>query len=301
MSTGDGSAKFTESAFPRMSKGAPKSIGKNSSKPSQRVTRNSWRSFSMREASRTMNFCRASQNRSRRQNLSHRLHFRDRKHRNTAAPQHYSHLPAPTPPRAAPSLAKTPRTTMSSARLPIAHLSRHFVFKTYSDPFTGRVSLYRGLLRRDDVRRSSLQRQQKRGRTIRPDRDHAGQNAGYRAQAARWRYRRRRQNSRRRLTGDTLADKTHEITYPSVKWIEPVILSSSPRDFRVRWRRKSRVRSTSQRVGNFMRLVGERVPCNRLLEFGDGADIASVQLGHGNQRFALHGRDLGESFCRAFC
>ena len=97
-----------------------------------------------------------------------------------------------------------------------------FVFKTFSDPFTGRVSLFRvysGVLSADthpyNVNRSVAERfaqiatmQGKNLVTV--PKLHAG-DIGAVAKL------------KDTLTGETLTEKGHEITYPSVKWIPPVI------------------------------------------------------------------------------
>ena len=49
-----------------------------------------------------------------------------------------------------------------------------------------------------------------------------------------------------------------------------------------------------------MAFVGQRVPGDRFLQLRDGADVAGMQLRHVDQRLALHGGDLGESFRDAF-
>jgi len=97
-----------------------------------------------------------------------------------------------------------------------------FVFKTYSDPFTGRVSLYRvysGVLTAEvhpyNVSKSAAERFAQiatmQGKTlVTVPKLHAG-DIGAVAKL------------KETATGDTLTDKVHEITYPPVKWIEPVI------------------------------------------------------------------------------
>jgi elongation factor G len=97
-----------------------------------------------------------------------------------------------------------------------------FVFKTYSDPFTGRVSLYRvysGVMSADvqpyNVNKSTAERFAQiatmQGKTlVQVPKLHAG-DIGAVAKL------------KETVTGNTLADKAHEITYPSVTWIEPVI------------------------------------------------------------------------------
>jgi elongation factor G len=97
-----------------------------------------------------------------------------------------------------------------------------FVFKTFSDPFTGRVSLYRvysGVMTADvhayNVNKSVAERFAQiatmQGKTlVQVPKLHAG-DIGAVAKL------------KETATGDTLADKAHEITYPRVKWIEPVI------------------------------------------------------------------------------
>jgi elongation factor G len=97
-----------------------------------------------------------------------------------------------------------------------------FVFKTYSDPFTGRVSLYRvysGVMTADvhpyNVNKSVAERFAQiatmQGKTlVQVPKLHAG-DIGAVAKL------------KETATGETLTDKVHEITYPPVKWIEPVI------------------------------------------------------------------------------
>lgn len=97
-----------------------------------------------------------------------------------------------------------------------------FVFKTFSDPFTGRVSLFRiysGTLTAEtqpyNVNRSVAERFAQiatmQGKTlVQVPKLHAG-DIGAVAKL------------KETVTGDTLADKAHQITYPAVKWIEPVI------------------------------------------------------------------------------
>src|SRR6185503_14099863 len=97
-----------------------------------------------------------------------------------------------------------------------------FVFKTFSDPFTGRVSLYRvysGVMTADvhpyNVNKSAAERFAQiatmQGKTlVQVPKLHAG-DIGAVAKL------------KETATGDTLTDKVHEIIYPSVKWIEPVI------------------------------------------------------------------------------
>jgi elongation factor G len=97
-----------------------------------------------------------------------------------------------------------------------------FVFKTFSDPFTGRISLYRvysGTLTTDiqpfNVNKSVSERFGSivllQGKTQVPvPKLHAG-DIGAVAKL------------KETQTGDTLADKAHPISYSVVKWIEPVI------------------------------------------------------------------------------
>jgi elongation factor G len=97
-----------------------------------------------------------------------------------------------------------------------------FVFKTFSDPFTGRVSLYRvysGVMSAEvhpyNVNKSVAERFAQiaamQGKTlVQVPKLHAG-DIGAVAKL------------KETATGDTLTDKVHEITYPSVKWVEPVI------------------------------------------------------------------------------
>src|SRR5690242_19759183 len=97
-----------------------------------------------------------------------------------------------------------------------------FVFKTFSDPFTGRISLYRvysGVLTTDvqpyNVNKGVVERfgsiallQGKTQVTV------PKLLAGDIAAVAKL---------KETQTGDTLCDKAHPIIYPAVKWIEPVI------------------------------------------------------------------------------
>jgi elongation factor G len=97
-----------------------------------------------------------------------------------------------------------------------------FVFKTYSDPFTGRVSLFRvysGVLTAEthpyNVNKSVAERFAQiatmQGKTlVTVPKLHAG-DIGAVAKL------------KDTVTGDTLTEKGHEILYPAVKWIEPVI------------------------------------------------------------------------------
>jgi elongation factor G len=97
-----------------------------------------------------------------------------------------------------------------------------FVFKTYSDPFTGRVSLFRvysGVLSAEthpyNVNKSVAERFAQiatmQGKSlVQVPKLHAG-DIGAVAKL------------KDTVTGDTLTEKGHEIMYTSVKWIEPVI------------------------------------------------------------------------------
>ena len=97
-----------------------------------------------------------------------------------------------------------------------------FVFKTFSDPFTGRISLFRiysGMLTTETQPYSVTKGVGERfgqiatmqGKTLVPvTRLHAGDIGAA-------------PKLKETVTGDTLSDKTHQITYPSVKWVEPVI------------------------------------------------------------------------------
>ena len=97
-----------------------------------------------------------------------------------------------------------------------------FVFKTFSDPFTGRISLYRVYsgtftteLQPYNVNKSVTERFGSivllQGKTqVAVPKLHAGDIAAV-------------AKLKETQTGDTLADKGHLITYPAVKWIEPVI------------------------------------------------------------------------------
>ena len=97
-----------------------------------------------------------------------------------------------------------------------------FVFKTFSDPFTGRISLFRvysGTLTTElqpyNVARGVTERFGSivlmQGKTqVAVPKLHAGDIAA----AAKL---------KETQTGDTLTDKAHQITYQPVKWIEPVI------------------------------------------------------------------------------
>ncbi len=97
-----------------------------------------------------------------------------------------------------------------------------FIFKTFSDPFSGRLSLFRvysGVLTTEiqpyNVNRSVTERIGQlvvlQGKTPVPvAKVHAGDIAAV-------------AKLKESQTGDTLTDKTHQITYPPVKWVEPVI------------------------------------------------------------------------------
>jgi elongation factor G len=97
-----------------------------------------------------------------------------------------------------------------------------FVFKTFSDPFTGRISLFRiysGVLTAEtqpyNVNKSTAERFAQvatlQGKNfVSVPKLHAG-DIGAVAKL------------KETGTGDTLTDKAHPITYPAVKWIEPVI------------------------------------------------------------------------------
>ena len=97
-----------------------------------------------------------------------------------------------------------------------------FVFKTFSDPFTGRISLFRvysGTLTTElqpfNVNKGSTERLGSivllQGKTqVAVPRLHAGDIAAV-------------AKLKDTQTGDTLCDKAHLITYPAAKWVEPVI------------------------------------------------------------------------------
>jgi elongation factor G len=97
-----------------------------------------------------------------------------------------------------------------------------FVFKTFSDPFTGRISLFRvysGTLTTElqpyNVNKGATERLGSivllQGKTqIGIPKLHAGDIAAV-------------AKLKETQTGDTLSDKVHPILYPAVKWIEPVI------------------------------------------------------------------------------
>lgn len=97
-----------------------------------------------------------------------------------------------------------------------------FVFKTFSDPFTGRINLFRvysGVLTAEtqpyNVNKSTAERfgqiTSLQGKTqVQVPKLHAG-DIGAVAKL------------KETTTGDTLADKTHQITYPAVAWVEPVM------------------------------------------------------------------------------
>jgi elongation factor G len=97
-----------------------------------------------------------------------------------------------------------------------------FVFKTFSDPFTGRVSLYRvysGTLTTEvqpyNMNKNVVERFGSivllQGKTqVAVPKLHAGDIAAV-------------AKLKETQTGDTLCDKGHIISYPAVKWIEPVI------------------------------------------------------------------------------
>jgi elongation factor G len=97
-----------------------------------------------------------------------------------------------------------------------------FVFKTFSDPFTGRISLFRvcsGTLTTElqpfNTNKGSTERLGSivllQGKTqVAVPKLHAGDIAAV-------------AKLKDTQTGDTLCDKAHLIAYPAVKWIEPVI------------------------------------------------------------------------------
>src|SRR4051812_819598 len=97
-----------------------------------------------------------------------------------------------------------------------------FVFKTFSDPFTGRISLFRvysGVLTPETQPYSMSKNVTERfgqiatmqGKTLVPvTKLHAGDIGAA-------------PKLKETITGDTLSDKTHQISYPAVKWVEPVI------------------------------------------------------------------------------
>ena len=97
-----------------------------------------------------------------------------------------------------------------------------FVFKTFSDPFTGRISLFRvysGVLTTElqpyNVNKGVTERFGSivllQGKTqVTVPKLHAGDIAAV-------------AKLKETQTGDTLADKAHQIVYPSVSWVEPVI------------------------------------------------------------------------------
>ena len=97
-----------------------------------------------------------------------------------------------------------------------------FVFKTFSDPFTGRISLFRvysGTLTTElqpyNPSKGATERFGSivllQGKTqVGVPKLHAGDIAAV-------------AKLKETQTGDTLSDKAHPITYPAVKWIEPVI------------------------------------------------------------------------------
>ena len=97
-----------------------------------------------------------------------------------------------------------------------------FVFKTFSDPFTGRISLFRvysGTLTTElqpyNPNKGATERFGSivllQGKTqVGVPKLHAGDIAAV-------------AKLKETQTGDTLSDKAHPITYPAVKWIEPVI------------------------------------------------------------------------------
>jgi elongation factor G len=97
-----------------------------------------------------------------------------------------------------------------------------YVFKTFSDPFTGRISLFRvysGTLTTElqpyNVNKSASERLGSivllQGKTqVAVPKLHAGDIAAV-------------AKLKETQTGDTLTDKGHPMNYPSVKWVEPVI------------------------------------------------------------------------------
>ena len=97
-----------------------------------------------------------------------------------------------------------------------------FVFKTFSDPFSGRISLFRiysGTLSAETQPFNSARNAAERfgqiatmqGKTLVPvSKLHAGDIGAA-------------PKLKETMTGDTLSDKMHQISYPAVKWVEPVI------------------------------------------------------------------------------
>jgi elongation factor G len=97
-----------------------------------------------------------------------------------------------------------------------------FVFKTFSDPFSGRISLFRiysGTLSADtqpyNAARSVAERfgqiASMQGKTlVTVPKLHAGDIGSA-------------PKLKETMTGDTLSDKMHQISYPAVKWADPVI------------------------------------------------------------------------------
>ncbi len=97
-----------------------------------------------------------------------------------------------------------------------------FIFKTYSDPFSGRISLFRvysGTLTADtqpfNVNKNAAERfgqiATMQGKTlVQVAKLHAGDIGAA-------------PKLKETMTGDTLCDKNHQITYPAVKWKEPAI------------------------------------------------------------------------------
>ncbi len=142
-------------------------------------------------------------------------------HRVTATSRHHRHLPARRY-RSRHSHGKDSRGDDVERKVADSEPFSAFVFKTFSDPFTGRISLYRvysGVLTSDvhpyNVQKSAAERFAQiatmQGKTlVQVPKLHAG-DIGAVAKL------------KETATGDTLTDKTHEIIYPSVKWIEPVI------------------------------------------------------------------------------
>jgi len=97
-----------------------------------------------------------------------------------------------------------------------------FVFKTFSDPFSGRISLFRiysGTLSADTQPYNAARNVAERfgqiasmqGKTlVTVPKLHAGDIGSA-------------PKLKETMTGDTLSDKMHQITYPAVKWADPVI------------------------------------------------------------------------------
>ena len=63
-------------------------------------------------------------------------------------------------------------------------------------------------------------------------------------------------------------------------------------------KRDGRLGNVRRRIVNRRGLVAQRVAGERVLEFGDGAEIAGVQFRHRGRRLALHHLDVLQALAR---